>query len=290
MLPNFFLIGANKAGTTSVHQYLKAHPDVYMSSPKEPSYWHFGNEVADVGRYAEAMITDRAEYEALFDGVRGETVIGESSTTYLQSARAPDRIHAEIPDARFLAILRDPSDRAYSAYCMHVAKGFEPIDDFDAALTENLNGGTWRHYIGMGRYADGLQRWFDRFGRDRVKVFLFEDLGRSSDEVLRETFTFLDVDPDFRPDLSRRANVTTFQRSAVVGRLTKGSSRTKTALRSVLPSGLRADLKRRATQWNARTPGPLTAEARARLVEVYSEDIERTEALIGRDLSAWRSV
>jgi len=194
-----------------------------MSSLKEPSYWHFGDEVLHVGRYAKAMINDRAAYEALFDGVRGETVIGESSTTYLQSNRAPDRIHAEIPHARFVAILRDPSDRAYSAYCMHVAAGFEPIQDFDAALTENLKGGTWRHYVGMSFYADGLQRWFDRFGQDRVKVFLFDDLNRSSDDVMRETFTFLDVNPDFRPDVSQRANVTTFQESPAVSRLTTGN-------------------------------------------------------------------
>ncbi|MBM3692937.1 MAG: sulfotransferase [Actinobacteria bacterium] len=290
MLPNFFVVGANKAGTTSFAAYIGTHPDVFMSPLKEPSYWSLRDRDDPDGPFLQRQIRDRPAYEALFAGVRGERAIGEASTNYLQTAVAADRIRAEIPEARIIAVLRDPSDRAFSAYNMHVGAHLEPLTDFGAAVDAELAGGTWRHYLAMGYYAESLDRWIDHFGRDRVRVFLYEDLVADPAAMVRETFAFLGVDPDFVPPLDRRHNVTQVPRHRSILRFAKESSPVKAALKRVMPARARARVKDRVTAWNTTAPPPLTPELRARLVALYADDIDRTATVIGRDLSAWRSV
>ena len=126
MLPNFFVVGANKAGTTSLAAYLDEHPDVFMSPVKEPSFWSYRADRDHGAPFLGLQVRDRAAYEALFAAVRNERAIGEASTNYLQTAQAADRIRAEIPEARIVAVLRDPSSRAFSAYNMHVGANLEP--------------------------------------------------------------------------------------------------------------------------------------------------------------------
>lgn len=272
MLPTFFLIGANKAGTTSLHRYLAAHPAVFMSSPKEPEY--FALRGLDVGerpdRRGPRRITTAAEYEALFDAVDGETAVGEASTVYLRSRRAAEGVHAAVPDARIVAVLRDPIERARSAHAMYVRKGFEPLTSFDEAVEAELAGadGDWRHYVKLGEYHEGLVRWFDRFDRDRIRIHLFDDLGADPLALVRDLYEFLQVDPSFTPDVSRRYNVDP-TRQSTVRRLTK------------------AVLRRRRP-----TPAPVRAEPpslamRARLAERYQPGVAALEQLIDRDLSTW---
>lgn len=290
MLPNFFIIGANKAGTTSLYHYLEQHPDIFMSPLKEPCFWSLGGEVSPDLTFQKFMVPDRADYEALFEGVAGEHAIGEASTPYMQSDLAAALIRSEIPDARVMAVLRDPAERAYSAYCMHFAEGIEPLTDFGEAIDADLAGGSWRHYLIMGRYGRGMGLWYEQFPREQIKVFLYEEFGARPQALMRETFEFLGVDPDFTPSLTDRANVTLVPRNMTVFRFAKRSSRTKDMLKRVMPASTRARLKKKATDWNSGRPGPLSPEVRARLIEYYAEDIERTEVLIGRDLAAWKTV
>ena len=290
MLPNFFLVGANKAGTTSIHRYLRHHPEIYMSRVKEPTFWALDPEQPQVGKFAEDVVRDRGEYEALFADVTTERAFGEASTAYLTSKLAPERIRAEIPEARVIAVLRDPSDRAYSSFMMHVAAGKEPITDFGTAVDTDLSGETWRYYVVMGRYGSALQRWHDRFPAEQIRVFLYEDLSARPDCVMREIYEFLDVDADFTPMLDDRFNVTYMPRNRTLAQLVKGPSAPKRALKRVLSPSLRAALKHRAIGWNSTRPAPPPPEVRARLIEVYADDIVLTERLTGRDLSAWRTV
>jgi hypothetical protein len=122
-MPNFLIIGAAKSGTTSLHHYLKQHPQVYMSQIKEPSFFAFeGTKPAIPGPWkrwaAHNFITDIQAYRSLFQGVSDEVAIGEASTIYLVHPTAPQRIRHYVPDAKLIAILRDPAERAYSNYRM----------------------------------------------------------------------------------------------------------------------------------------------------------------------------
>ena len=132
-LPNFLIIGAAKGGTTSLYAYLQQHPQVFMSSPKEPTF--FGNEGTDGlfngphdedRGYHSRVITNFVDYSALFDRVTNEKAIGEASIYYVYLPEAPEQIRKYVPKAAMFAILRNPADRAYSAYLHVVRQAREP--------------------------------------------------------------------------------------------------------------------------------------------------------------------
>jgi hypothetical protein len=286
MLPNFFLVGANKGGTTSMHRYLREHPEIFMSNHKEPTYFALdGTEPPPIG-FGKRFVTTREVYEALFDAVDGEKVVGESSTAYLRSKLAPGRIHEDIPHAKVMAILRDPSERAWSAYGMYVSKGFEPVHSFEEVVDRELAGGS-RLYVHNGFYSEGLSRWYERFGHDQVRVYLYEDLREDPHRLLREIFEWLDVDPTFTPDVSRRYNETKLPRSRAVKQALEGDSRLKSAIRTIAPKAARHWIKENVQQLNKTKPTGLSPETRRRLVHVFEEDIRKVADLIDRDLSHW---
>ena len=267
MLPNFLLIGANKAGTSALHQLLDGHPQIFMSPVKEPSYFALDGPPAvggPDGNFVEHMVWDREAYERLFEGVVDEVVVGESSTIYFASETAPERIHAEVPDAKLLVVLRDPSDRARSAHDMYVANGFEDLGLVDAVEAE-LAGSVWRKYVRLSRYADSLERYRALFG-DQLKVVIYRDFRQRPRETVSEIFEWLGVDPDVPVDVDRQVNVWKVPRSRLkrlVGRI----------------PGLRRAAGRGADP-----------EVRRHLIEILEDDIERVEDLLDQDLAHWREV
>jgi sulfotransferase family protein len=200
-LPNFFVVGANRAGTTSLYRHLRSHPDVYMSPKKEPSYFAFsgGSEPTPPywDKFLHVLALDEEEYGGLFAAARSEAAIGEASTAYLDSSVAAARIRTAVPDARIVMSLRDPVEcfesriRALQHWKIH------RWDDLDKALRDHEagKGDNFFYY----RYHDPVKRWLDLFGRDRVKIILFDDLVRDPGRVVRDLYAFLDVDPTFVP-------------------------------------------------------------------------------------------
>jgi hypothetical protein len=292
MLPNFLVIGANKAGTTSLYNYLKEHPEIFLSAVKEPSYFALAGlpPGSPPGYFMKKTVATREAYEELFEAVDGEKAVGEASTMYLHNRRAALGIRNEIPDAKLIAILRDPSDRALSAHTMFVRRGVEPLKSFEAAIDEELGGSSWRYYVKYGFYSEGLSRYYELFGPQQVKVFLYEDLRDEPLRVLRDIFDWLDVDPSVTPDVSRRYNVSLSARSVALSKVTERDSRVKSALKTMLPESARGWMKRRARRWNQTRPAELSPVMRQRLIGVFEEDIRRVEGLINRDLSEWLTV
>src|ERR671929_75877 len=146
-MPNFFIIGAMKSGTTALYYYLEQHPEVYMSPVKEPNF--FCSQEQKNGADA---VTDIRAYERLFRGVLGETAVGEASHCYLYEPRAAAAIRRCVPEAKLLAILRNPIDRAFSHFLHMVRTGSEPLSDFAQALREEGAGSykerTFQDYVG----------------------------------------------------------------------------------------------------------------------------------------------
>ena len=295
VLPNFLVIGANKAGTTSLHHYLGSHPQVFISVVKEPSYFALAGTRPSRSRpdgvLTDGMVATREGYEALFEAAQGEKAVGEVSTAYLPSERAAFRIRAEIPAAKLIAILRDPADRARSAHAMHVSRKIEPLGSLDSAIEQELGGCSWRKYLKLGFYYDGLARYYELFGRDQVKVFLYDDFRDEPLRMLGDTFEWLGVDPTFTPDLSRRYNTSKLPVDPAFTHVVEPNSRAKAALKRMLPKPARRWMKKRARTWNhAQSPPRLSPETRRHLIEVFEADIRRVEALINRDLTGWRTI
>jgi hypothetical protein len=297
-LPNFLVIGASKSGTTSLYYYLQQHPDVYMSPVKEPKFFAFeGQEVYFRGagiqrRVTSGLTTDIEEYRALFEGAEGEKAIGEASTLYLYSPRAPGRIKHHVPEAKMVALLRNPVDRAYSAYARQVRARREPLS-FSEALREEerrIQDGWYHvyHYKNRGLYHGQLKRYFELFDRERIKVCLYEELNEDPVGVSQDVFRFLGVDDAFEPDTSLRHNVSGgIPKSEALAALIDTPNLLKTLAKSVLPERLRkrvlAELKNR----NFKRVPPLPEEARSEVIEVFREDVFKLQELLGRDLSGW---
>jgi hypothetical protein len=290
-MPNFFVIGANRAGTTSLHDYLGQHPDVFMSAEKEPSY--FAPKSAQeraLWPAQQAPVETLDEYCALFAAAGSASAIGESSTVYLSSADAPALVRDAVPRARLVAVLRDPVERAYSDYCLHRSWGTEPLSFADAVSAELDHagpvGGRMRGYVMTGLYGRSLTRWLDRFAREQLGVWLYEELEADPGKLVSEIFAFLGVDPSFRAATTARRNASRHEpRSRTVDRLARAGA-VRSVARRVLPD--RAWVRAREYVRHTNSVAPeLPAEVRTRLVELYRDDIAATERIIDRDLSAW---
>jgi len=303
-MPNFFIIGAQKAGTTSLYHYLNQHPQIYMSPVKEPFFFdHKINSKGDVvqqefaGRRQAPRFANLEEYQALFRGVDGETAIGEASPLYIYAPGTPERIKEHAPEARSVALLRNPADRAYSAFLHALRIGVEPLTDFAQALREEderiRNG--WHyvfHYRNRGLYYEQLKRYYEVFGRESVGVWLYDDLKEDPASMVRSVFRFLGVEDAFDSDISSAHNPAGVPESQTARAMVRAADTTVGVLRKVFPPTSRifpyVSKARQAVQSQAFTePPPIDPEIRKALIERYTEDILKLQQLIGRDLSSW---
>jgi len=309
--PNFLIIGAPKCGTTALYHYLNQHPQIYMSPVKEPNFFAFEGKkltlrrpdsqqktnqdsviYVGTGRLRES-VTDIESYRALFRGVSNEIAIGEASTLYLHSQRAPERIKNYIPEAKLIAILRNPIERAYSNYMMGVRHGKEALTDFAQALQEETqlcSNLAEVSYVCRGFYYKQLRRYFDIFSSDQIKVCLYEDLATSPSDLLRDIFQFLGVDESFTPDVSIKHNAGGIPQNRVMHRafhvFQTELRPIRNILKQLLPERLYLNYKAQYYQKNLVKP-QLSQEVRKQLLAVYREEILKLQDVIQRDLSGW---
>jgi hypothetical protein len=196
-LPDFLILGAQKAGTTALYAYLRWHPEITGPSFKEVSF--FDRHYAKGERWYRAHMP-----------VRRRSLVGEASPSYLFHPLAPERVARLLPDARLIALLRNPVDRAFSHYQHEVALGREPLS-FEAAVDredERMQGeldrmlrdpsyfslAWWNYtYVARGRYAEQLERWFASFPREQLLVLFTEELSADTARTYRRVLGFLGV-------------------------------------------------------------------------------------------------
>lgn len=291
--PDFFIIGAPRCGTTALYAYLRRHPDIFMPNRKEPVY--FGSDLRKRPPYL-----DERRYLALFDDATTERRVGEATVWYLYSQAAPHEIRAFDPEARVIAMVRNPVEMLPSLHSLLVYTRNEDVTDFEAALAleperaagRRLPAGTRRpeglRYRDCADYAPHLRRWFEVLGRERVHVIVFDDLRRDAAAVYAETLRFLGVDPTFRPDFAivnrnKRARSARLQRLIHAGPVLEGLGR--------LPDRLHHVVWRALMRLNSvpEDRPPLDPEMRQRLVAEMAPRVADLETLLGRDLSAWRT-
>jgi sulfotransferase family protein len=300
-LPNFFVIGAPKAGTSALYFCLKQHPDIYMSPIKEPHYFTFDGEAPIFSgpkgaHFRRVGVSRPRDYLCLFAGVKAQSAIGEASTTYLKSPIAAKRISKFAPGAKIIALLRQPADRAYSHYQYLRSQEVEPSSSFVEALSRESvrQGNNWfsgHLYKAGGFYYSQLRTYFDHFPREQIKIYLYEDWNTCPTNVLRDLFGFLEVYEDFTPE-TRRNNVTRIPQNHRIHRLATDPERIERLLSGVLlPGSVRkmmiSCLQGLNSKYNLTFPPPIDPQIRQQLTESYREDILKTQELIGRDLSHW---
>lgn len=300
-IPTFVVAGAARSGTTAVVEALRAHPDVFVTRPKEPHYFAFaGGPVEFTGPGDDATInriavTARERYLALYpadpagDGYRalGD---GSVSTLYYHRTAIPE-ILALNPAMRVVIILRDPVERAYSSFQYMRARGLEPLADFAAALREEPRriAAGWQHlwhYDAMSRYADAVEHFLGALGRDQVGVWFYEDLAGDGPVVIDQICRFLGVAPE-RAALRAvpRVNVSGEPRSRRLQTLIQGATRhrgVRLAAKRIVPFGVRERVRRA----NLR-PAGAPAGARQELRPVFRDDVVRLAELLDRPIPDW---
>ncbi len=298
-MPNTFVIGAAKSGTTSLYDYLRQHPDVFMSPVKEPCYFAYAEnppEMAGPGdedaNRESGVVYTLEEYQALFSGRTTEDVLGEASPVYLYDEDAPRLLHEHCPDATLIAILRNPIERAHSHYLQLVQSGREPLEDFEAALDaedERVAAGwewSW-HYRRMGFYGQQLERYLDYFDREQLHVYRFNELTGDPIGFAQRVYRALGVDPSFEPDTGIRRRATGLPKLDWLHQFIDTPDHfLRRWSRLVLPEAVRDRILMTVRNANLQKP-PLPDTARARLADAYREDVHQLEALLDRSFSDW---
>jgi Sulfotransferase family len=277
--PNLFVVGAAKAGTTSLWRYLDAHPDVFMSRVKEPHFF------SRFGRGVE-VVKDPAAYARLFADGGGRRYRGEASPSYLPDPETPGRLRDACPEARILVSLRDPVERAYANYWTYVGLGLERRSFPDAvreelAASEVDFAATPPPFVRRGFYAEQLERYRAAFGPSAVVVIFLADLAADVRGTMRSIFERLDLDPepaesiDPVPHFPFRAPR---YRAAAVALRVPGARRIGDA---VLRGRLRSVVERAIFRYEK---PPLDPQTRSLLREVYEPHDRRLQELLGAPL------
>lgn len=295
--PNFFIIGAQKSGTSALAGWIQNHPQVFMAFPKEPGYLAFleaGYPYLDgFGRPAPAsdwVVNDRQKYLNLFAGTSSKAaVIGEASTWYFSIPGVAQRIKLLSPDARILVILRNPADRAYSAWCHARQEQLEPCDQFSDALDMEQERGEVEfllRYHRMGMYSEALREYKKVFDPSRLMVLFYEDLVDDEAVLWKKLCAFLNIDTLAKVPLRRRLNQSGQPRLRLLQSLLK-SYRFRRTVKAVVPHRGAALIKEKLDNANLQRFPPLDKISRIRLQQFYRQDIEALSALTGRDLHSW---
>lgn len=295
VLPNFLIIGSAKAGTTSLHYYLDQHPEIYMTDVKEPRFFALEDEALDFKGPDKDIVnttsvTTYADYVALFDGVTTEKAIGETSPLYLYSEKALQRIQHYVPDAKLIVILRNPVDRAFSCYTHLLREGYEPLSFAESLKAEqNRIDDNWAHlwhYAKAGFYYEQLKPYFDAFEPQNLKVYLYDQLASDPMALLKDMFSYLDVDDTFEPDLTRK-NISGLPKNRLVHNALNRKSGLRSLFKSIVPEPIRKSLSKGLQTWNLKDKPRITEQDRRILGDLYKEDVQKLQDLIGQDLSAW---
>jgi hypothetical protein len=279
VMPNLFLVGAAKAGTSSLYEVLRRHPDVFMSSHKEPHYFA-DLDVDHTSSRLFNVVQDRHSYLSLFDDARSHLIIGEASTSYLTDIRAPERIQAAAPTAKVIAILRDPVERAYSHYLNDVRKGLErrsflrAVEDALARPAEQR----WpAHYVRYGEYGSAIQRYYSTFGRNQVLVLFFEQMIAHQAETLRTLTDFLGIEP-FASELLHLERANGYARPRWIARSLMRHPKARLAARRVIPAQLRPRVHMLLSTEGMKPPIPPRAATLLR--QSYAGDIAELEKIL----------
>ena len=300
-LPNFFLIGAPKCGTTALYHALQQHPDIFMGRVKEPNYFTFNGNCPPVmpgpgGRYwSRTSVWRPEEYLRLYASTSAHRIVGDASTFYLLSPDAAQGIYSAAPTCKIAAVLRQPAERAYSSYLYMLEKGAEYAPTFVEALAEEPSRIRQGYFPCLfhrqnGFYSESLTRYYRLFAKNQMKIYLYEDWNHSPQKMLEDLFEFLGVDADIKPTL-RRSNVTRIPRNRRLHYIARHPEWLEKKIRigKVTPvrRALSALLSRLDTHYNLTMPPPLDPNIRASLTHEYRDDILRLQELIGRDLTHW---
>ena len=282
--PNFFIVGAEKSGTTSLYEYLKGIPGVFMSHVKEPNYFTVSIQPE---RLFCSVIQEKEKYLKLFGDVKDEIAVGEASPFYLIDPETPKLIHQQIPNAKIIIILRNPIERAYSSYFQSIRSGWEK-GSFSSAIdrsydlkkrNEDL---TLRIIIEGGFFSEQVKRYLDIFGKNQVKILIFEEFIQHPEKEIFQLLDFLGVKIDELPKLNKIYNPVTVPKNKLSKSIIENTIIKKVALK-IFSHDSSQKIRDRILVKKIKKP-QMEKSDKEKLVEIYAEDMNKLERILGRSL------
>lgn len=299
VLPDTYIVGAPKCGTTALAAYLSEHPDVFLGYPKEPSYWSSDFRHSN----SVASMADVESYASIYEAATQKRVL-DASTRYLYSDVAIPRILKAVSDPRFIVMLRDPVELAQAYHMEKVFNHFEDVVDFEAAwrLQESRSSGAnlpaacdepkELQYGKVASIGSQLLRASAWISPDRLLVMFLDDLVRSPDKAWSRVLKFLDIPGDGRTEFPRHgaAHFHRFHRIARVYQnpptqiapLTRALKRSLRRSDGAMSRGLTRLLVRRGER------DAISPAFRRELYEYFADEIALVESLTSRDLTTWK--
>ena len=296
-LPNFLIVGAAKSGTSSLHNYLNQHPEVFM-----PSYNKEVMKVKEPRFLIKDLVQHRLhngvwnweEYKSLFNKVNDEISIGESTVLYLYYYKhAIDNIKKYLGEnVKIIIMLRNPTDRAYSAF-QHVSRGLKEQNSFEEAL--KIEKGRMNKessltpmvmYKEMGLYHDMVRAYKENF--KNVHIIFYEDFRDDTEGEIKKIFKFLGLSLSVNIDFVSRHNVGGKRwKNEKMKHVFMKNSPLKSALKKAIPKSLRKGVRDKLISASTDKVAPMKENTRVKLNEFFKEDVKKLSDLLNRDLTHW---
>ena len=313
-LPNLFVVGAAKSGTTAIYNFLDQHPDIYMSPLKEPHFFcddirrenfstffkkrtvspaylkHYLSQ-KKLSKMQIAFVDNEKDYFQLFREHSDEKYLGEVSNGYLFSTVAAQNIYNFNPNAKIIMILRDPCERAFSHCRQEYIGNFSEkvktrnfvkhiIDDYN--IKNDNWGGDSHTFVQLGLYYNQVKRYFDIFPKKNIQIMFYNDLNNNPQKFKNDLFSFLNVD-NHKIDFTKKFNRSIIPKNFVIAFLFQ-MFRNNGLIRNFFSSKSKRFIKKLFFKENKEEIG---SHDRKKILKFFINDIKKLELLINTDLKKW---
>ena len=273
--PTFFIVGAPRSGTTSLYNYLKTIPEIFMSPVKEPGYF-IPN---DFRGFTEKKYLD------LFKNIKNEIVIGEASAGYLANREASLKIKKQIPDAKIIITLRDPVERTFSDYLNNLRTGnvkrtFE--QDFENFLRNNKEQSHLKKSIPVSMFFEQVKNYLNIFGKENVKVLIFEETIKDTKKAIEDVLEFLGVQTQIPENFEKQYNAYSEPLGSFGTNIAKNKT-ISTIVKKIFPNKNRENILHTILNKKGKKP-KMSEEIKIKLQNLFLEDVKKLEKLLERPL------
>ena len=287
MKVDFFIVGAPKAGTTSLYHYLKKHPQIEMSLQKEPNYFS-DKEIQIQGLYySKNRIDTEEKYNGLFNTQKKDVIFGEGSVSYLFYPTVAQDIKVYNPMAKIIIMLRNPIERAFSHYLMDYRLGLvsDSFEDIINKKSKHKNAHLfYQQYIKVGEYAAQLKRYCDIFDKKSILLIDYEDFKNDVTGTVNSAYSFLNISADFSVDINKKYNTFTMPKNKLI-RFVYSFVIIRNILSFIFPKNIIKAV--RLILFTKDKKPKLLEETRNQLKHYFRNDVRLLGNLIGKDYSKW---
>ena len=275
--PDFFIVGAPRSGTTSLHEYLNKIPEIFMCT-KESGYF---------SKFSIGRVTTEQEYKNLYSNSENNQLIGESTAIYLRDPETPDLIYKANPKAKIIILLRDPIERAHSHYLKYIRNGYEtePFSRKIAVYKKNNTQDSFHDYIIMPSfYFDSVSKYIKIFGDKQVKICIYEEFAKNTKKIVTGILDFLQIDSEIPSNINKKYGEFAHPPNKSEQLLTTNYFSSNVATRFI-PKSMRSSIKNLLSDKNSKPE--LEEDDIMKLHELFDDDVTKLQNLLRRKLN-WK--